>query len=107
MKSGPYFVLTIGLAGDPVSESKWTMNDDERETYSGIKNCMRMTKKTEITLEEAVASVLSTFVVSEKKNGSIETPWERKMNRARRKSEAKIRKELMELREKKRKNKIL
>ena len=50
MKSGPYFVLTIGLAGDPVSESNWIMNDDERETCSGIKNCMRMTKKTECKL---------------------------------------------------------
>ena len=35
MKSGPYFVLTIGLAGDPVSESNWTMNDDERRHILG------------------------------------------------------------------------
>ena len=48
MKSGPYFVLTTGLAGDLVSESKWIMNDDEGETCSGTKNCMRMTKKTEV-----------------------------------------------------------
>ena len=42
-------------------------------------------------------SVVNVRLPRKKSNGSIETPWERKMNRARRKSEAKIRKELRNL----------
>ena len=48
-------------------------------------------------------SVVNVRLPRKKSNGSIETPWERKMNRARRKSEAKIRKELRELRQEKKK----
>ena len=50
-------------------------------------------------------SVVNVRPPRRKSNGSMETPWERKMNRARRKSEAKIRKELMALREEKKRSK--